>query len=298
MKNFINDRLINALESHPDRVAFATAEVSFSYAKLAHLVPRIATKLQAEGINRGSQIGISHSSGIDYLLSWSLLWLGISSCSRPEDLPLVGADLGLDWLALSAPTSESEGVLGHGIEPSNLVIDRLWLMEAEAISEPIAALDLDEASIARLSIAPGSTGESECVSLSFGDFTQFSQDNSPPLTRGFVSSPLNLSSPEGFEVIAESFELGASLYHLDLDADPSMLRVPDLALEQIIGTAEQLRFFLGRLGQAADRLWSLKTVRVLGTGVSAEQQEQLKEGFGCDLEVNYRSAFKWVSLND
>jgi hypothetical protein len=171
-------------------------------------------------------------------------------------------------------------------------------MEAEAMSEPISALDLDKSATARLSLTSGSTGEPICESLAFEEFMKFSEGNSSALPRPVIGTSLKSSSREGFEVLFESFELGASLHLIDLDSELSMLSVPDLAPEQIIGTFEQLGRLLDRLGRTVDQLWSLKTVVILGTGVSAQQQEQLKEGFGSGLELKPRTTFEWVALDE
>ena len=84
-------------------------------------------------------MGVCQASALDYLLTWSLLWLGVTSCSIQKALTIKRGDFGLDWLISAEPVAEFDGIASGNSRSQNLVIDRLFLMEAEAISEPIAA---------------------------------------------------------------------------------------------------------------------------------------------------------------
>lgn len=289
MRNFINDQLTHAFESHPDRVAFATSEVSYTYSQLAHLVPRIATKLQAEGISKGSRVGISQGSAIDYLLSWSLLWLGVPGCSLPKEIGLAKGDFGIDWLLSNAPAAEFEGDLNPADKSLNVVVDRLWLMEAEAISEPIAAPDLDDAAIARLSMTSGSTGEPKCVSFSFEFVATKAFDESIASKHQVRGSFFGPTIWVGFNRLLASFAAGATIHILPVNSPESLAKSVDLGLEEISGSPAQYVTLLQTLGSLAARFWSLKLIRVSGGLLTKKLKESLFEAFGCDIEVRYSS---------
>ena len=270
-------------------MAFATSEVSYSYSQLAHLVPRIATKLQAEGISKGSRVGISQGSGIDYLLTWSLLWLGVAGCSLPKELSLAKGDFGIDWLLSKAPAAEFDGDLNPEDKPSNIVVDRLWLMEAEAISEPISAPDLEEDALARLSMTSGSTGEPKCVGFSF-DFvaTKAFDDSvaSKHLVRGSFFGP---TVWVGFNRLLASFAAGATIHILPANSPKYLPKAVDLGLEEISGSPVQYVTLLQALGPLAARFWSLKLIRVSGGLLTKKLRNSLFEAFGCNVEVRYSS---------
>lgn len=289
MKNFIEEQLRMALAQHPERVAINTGAASFSYGQLAYLIPRIATKLQSEGITKSSSVGISQKSSVDYLLTWALLWLGVTSCSIQKTISIKRKDYGIDWLLSAVLLPEFDSTVSDTGKSQNVVVDRLWLMEAEAISEPIAAPELDENAIARLAMTSGSTGDPKCATFSFGFISSRANDKSIAWENKVRGSFFGPTIWVGFNRLLASFSEGATIHLLPVDSPEQLRKSIELGLEEISGSPAQYVTLLQALGPLAARFWALKILRVSGGLLTKQLKERLFDAFGCEIEVRYSS---------
>lgn len=289
MKNFIDSRLQEALTQYPDRLALRAGENSYTYGQLAHLVPRIATKLRSEGIDASSRVGVSQSAALDYLLTWALLWLGVTSCSIQKSLEIKRGDFGIDWLLTATPESEFDTGDNDGQKSRNLVIDRLWFMEAEAIAEPISAPDIDEGSIARLAMTSGSTGVPKCASFSFDFVSKRAGIGSGDLKTNVRGSFFGPTIWVGFNRLLSSFMDGATIHMLPVSSPKELVASSELGLEEISGSPAQYVTLLQAIGPIAARFWNLKVLRVSGGLLTKRLKDRLLESFSCNIEVRYSS---------
>jgi len=289
MKNFVDEQLQLALGQYPDRVALNTGSTSYTYGQLAFLIPRLATKLQSEGINRSSRVGVDQNSNVDYLLTWALLWLGVSSCSLQKTISIKRDDYGIDWLLSAVAVPKFDGETSEGSKSRNLVVDRLWLMEAEALAEPIPAPELDENSIARLSMTSGSTGDPKCAVFSFGFVAGRAKGKSMAWNNKIRGSFFGPTIWVGFSRLLASFSEGATTHLLPVNSPEKLRQSFELGLEEISGSPAQYVTLLQTLGPLAARFWSLKVIRVSGGLLTNQLKQRLLDYFGCDIEVRYSS---------
>jgi long-chain acyl-CoA synthetase len=289
MKNFVDEQLQLALDQYPDRVALDTGASAYTYSQLAFLIPRIATKLQSEGITRISRVGIDQNSSIDFLLSWSLLWLGVGACSIQKGTSVKRGDYGIDWLLSERAAPEFENTVSDVSKSQNVVVDRLWLMEAEAISEPIDAPELDESAIARLTMTSGSTGDPKCASFSFDFVATRAKGKSMAWNHRVRGSFFGPTIWVGFSRLLSGFSEGATIHLLPVNSPERLVKSFDLGLEEISGSPAQYVSLLQTLGPLAPRFWSLKILRVSGGLLTKQLKERLFDAFGCQIEVRYSS---------
>jgi acyl-CoA synthetase (AMP-forming)/AMP-acid ligase II len=289
MKNFIDAQLQDALTQYPDRVAFRSGKSIYTFGQLAHLIPRIATKLRSEGIDSSSRVGVCQASALDYLLTWSLLWLGVTSCSIQKALTIKRGDFGIDWLISAEPVAEFDGIASGNSRSQNLVIDRLWLMEAEAISEPIAAPELNENALARMAMTSGSTGTPKCASFSFEFVVRRASIQSDELKTVVRATFFGPTLWVGFNRLLSSFIDGATMHLLPIDALKNLVESSELGLEEISGSPAQFVSFLQAIEPLAARFWNLKVLRVAGGLLTNQLKDHLLEAFSCDIEVRYSS---------
>jgi acyl-coenzyme A synthetase/AMP-(fatty) acid ligase len=289
MKNFVDEQLQIALGQYPDRVALDTGASSYTYAQLAFLIPRIATRLQSEGITRISRVGIDQNSSIDFLLSWSLLWLGVAGCSIQKGTTVKRGDYGIDWLLSETAAPWFESAVSDGTKSQNVVVDRLWLMEAEALSEPMYAPELDESAIARLAMTSGSTGDPKCASFGFDFLANRAKGKSMAWNHRVRGSFFGPTIWVGFSRLLSSFSEGATIHLLTVNSPERLVKSVELGLEEISGSPAQYVSLLQTVGPLAPRFWNLKILRVSGGLLTKQLKERLFDAFGCDIEVRYSS---------
>lgn len=268
---------------HSDSVAIRRLGSVLTYAQLLVLVRRMACKLRQLGI-RPNQVVVTCliQQQTDWTMALALMHEGVVTCSNHGFAP-VPEDLEADFII-------TEKVVPGSSHGKTLLVDEAWLKDLPAVPEDFGPLSYGSgASLFRLVLTSGTTGQSKVVGLSVGEFLSRCMDNTQPTPPGSKAVCLfGLSTMLGFMAAFNSLLWGVTYYHANYFKEVINL-IDAFQIEYLSGSPNQLAGVIEELQWTSKRLTSLVMVCYGGGEVSPSLLDKMRRDLCPNVTCRYGS---------
>jgi acyl-coenzyme A synthetase/AMP-(fatty) acid ligase len=264
-------------------LALVSSKSQLTDGQLALFVLKLAAMLKKAGICKGVRVAVSLPGDLDFPMSLALMHLGAVSYSIPRDTSISKGDYGVEFLVVHTFHSNWE-------EATQIVVDRLWLLEASGLSEYPEQIELGDDDPCRLVITSGSTGNPKAMLLDFGLIERRlarREHERPASEREF--SFISTAGWYGFKIALSAFVQNQPFFAFRVDSKTFFADLIKSEISSITGSPAQLASLLRGAGDHGARFWSLSRLNCSGGKLTPELYHRLRESFGSEVCVRYGS---------
>lgn len=201
------DALTDAATQHPEKVFFADAEQTLTFAEAHAISTQFAGQLRLMGVKSGDTVAIDLPVGMQVLFTYACFHLAAASASVNRHSVPDGVIWDW-WLSTSAPGGQpSDGTL---LTRFVGIIDNEFLIRASGLSTSVSAVPYESAeSVCRIAMTSGTTGRPKAIALSVSMVEHRAAEASKLFVDGqpFLCA-LGLSTTSGFHTLVASTQAG------------------------------------------------------------------------------------------